>query len=140
MDPLTVRGRLEAPPGALPASNAQHGLIGQARDSSDLDDETAALGDLWARTRLDAVARLMHDRFTALAETVVLPAQRPARVNRSEASQAENAGSIPVIRSKPLFGLAEQGFSTCIDVFWSCIYFLRLPRFAVDFVGLLSQR
>ena len=56
------------------------------------------------------------------------------------ASQAENAGSIPVIRSKPLSGLAEQGFSTCIDVFWSCIYFLRLPRFAVDFAGLLSQR
>ncbi len=55
-------------------------------------------------------------------------------------SQAENAGSIPVIRSKLLFDLAEQGFSTCIVVFCSCIHFLRLPRFAVDFASLLSQR
>jgi len=52
----------------------------------------------------------MHDRFTALAETVVLPAQRPARVNRSEASQAENAGSIPVIHSGTLLEGATGDF------------------------------
>jgi hypothetical protein len=123
---LAPRGRLVLPPRHIQDESVLHQFI-EVDVERDVHENPAS-----------AAGTLLCCRNAVAADIVGTPSPAFMRVSGAKrSSQAENAGSIPVIRSKLLFDLAEQEFSTCIVVFCSCIHFLRLPRFTV---AALSQK